>query len=47
MVAEEFRKGRVNHKELVRLAKEKKLQMNDRRKEFTWDHLQEFYMLED
>jgi len=45
-VAEIFMGGKVTHKELAHFAKEIKSQMNDRRQIFTWDHLEEFYIIE-
>ena len=37
----------VSHKDLLPIAKESKSQMNDNRKIFTWDHLAEFYNIEE
>lgn len=45
-IAKVFIRGKVNHKQLVPQAKEIKYHMNDNRKFFTWDHLDEFYNIE-
>lgn len=39
-------KTKVNHKELLIKAKYVKTEMNDNRKIFTWDHLNDFYSIE-
>lgn len=44
-IANVFIAGNVKHKELLPKAIEIKRQMNDQRKEFTWDHLKDFYSL--
>lgn len=45
-IAKVFIRGKVNHNQLVPQAKEIKYHMNDNRKFFTWDHLDEFYNIE-
>jgi len=45
-IAEKFFPGKVDHKNLLPKAKEIKSQMNDQRKVFTWDHLNNFYNIE-
>jgi LAGLIDADG endonuclease len=45
-IAKVFIRGKVDHKQLLPQAKEIKSQMNDNRKIFTWDHLNEFYNIE-
>ena len=42
----ESKKIRIDHKSLLPRAKELKSQMNDNRKIFTWDHLNNFYSIE-
>jgi hypothetical protein len=41
-----FKSGRVKHNEVIKGARLIKEGMNDRRTEFVWDHLQNFYRLE-
>ena len=45
-IANIFINERVSHKNLLPKAKEIKSNMNDKRKNFTWDHLADFYNIE-
>jgi hypothetical protein len=45
-IAEIFILGKVNHKELLPRAKQIKSEMNDNRQVFTWNHLNNFYNIE-
>jgi len=46
-IANVFIAGKVNHKELLPRAKALKAQMNDKREIFTWNHLANFYNIEE
>lgn len=46
-IANVFIAGKVKHKELLPRAKSLKAQMNHERKTFTWNHLADFYIIEE